>query len=66
MSKPSENITLLRDIYGMVKIQKEEIFLLKNELKCIKNLIITINDNLSKCDNDSINTQPISNGWIWG
>ena len=65
MSEPSENITLLRNIYSMVRIQKQEIFLLKNEIKCLKNLIVTMNNNVSELENNSIKKQQISSGWIW-
>jgi predicted nucleic acid-binding Zn-ribbon protein len=57
----SENLQLLRNIQSSMKQLQQDIFIINNELKCIKSQIndINKNNNLTKSEN-------ISKGWtIW-
>jgi len=68
METSTENIILLKNIDSIVtnidsivKKHNEEIFFLKNEIKCLKDLLLHMSKSINKEDN---NKQPISKGWI--
>jgi len=55
----SENLKLLREINDSLLKLKNDIFILNNEVKCIKS-IINLNNKQSKKDEN------ISTGWFFG
>lgn len=56
----SENLKLLREINTTLNILKKDIFIINNEIKCIKSYIIDLEKqkNISKPEN-------ISKGWFF-
>lgn len=55
----SENLKLLREINGSLLKLKNDIFILNNEVKCIKLIINENNKQAKKNEN-------ISTGWFFG